>query len=317
MSTSLWALAAASALAGSGPCEATILPPRPDISEAAQRRRELYGPVVIAAACRHGIPPLLLDALVTQESRYDPTRVSPKGAMGLGQLMPGTARELGVANPFDPAQNANGSARYLATLFDEFGTPKLALAAYNAGPRRVRDAGGVPPFAETIGYVATVEGGWRRAEATRSVPASLQGAPWTPRSVGKILTDAFGGVVTDTWRPMNASYGAEKSFHKYNQAVDFVPGGGVMSINRTEIRAVMAQHGIEVVELLGPGDPEHDDHWHVAFRISSSEPAATLAVRQEEIPAEEPEPPQWDVFGRFRWEKTQAQKEEKAYEDAQ
>lgn len=89
------------------------------------------------------------------ESRYCPDAVSPKGALGLGQLMPGTARELGV-DPFDPAQNLAGAARYLRLQLDAFGSLELALAAYNAGPGAVRKHGGVPPFAETRAYVREV-----------------------------------------------------------------------------------------------------------------------------------------------------------------
>lgn len=138
------------------PCEAISPPPRPDISAVAQERRARFFPLVVKAACDHGVPPLLLDVLVTQESRYNPAAVSRAGAIGLGQLMPGTARMLGV-NPHDPAQNLAGAARYLRQQLDEFGSVRLALAAYNAGPGRVRRAGRVPRIPETLNYVATIE----------------------------------------------------------------------------------------------------------------------------------------------------------------
>ncbi|HVL39761.1 MAG TPA: lytic transglycosylase domain-containing protein, partial [Fimbriimonadaceae bacterium] len=99
----------------------------------------------------------LLDALVAEESAYDPNARSRAGAMGLSQLMPGTARELGVADPFDPAQNLRGGAKYLAQMLQRFGDLRLALAAYNAGPGAVEKAGlAVPPYRETQEYVERV-----------------------------------------------------------------------------------------------------------------------------------------------------------------
>ena len=108
------------------------------------------------AATAANLSPTLLSALVWQESRWNPQAVSPKGAMGLAQLMPATARYLGV-NPADPVQNLIGGARYLRMLLDQFdGDVEKALAAYNAGPGRVRSAGGVPAIAETRNYVSSI-----------------------------------------------------------------------------------------------------------------------------------------------------------------
>jgi soluble lytic murein transglycosylase-like protein len=108
------------------------------------------------AAAAANISPSLLSALVWQESRWNAQAVSPKGALGLAQLMPATARYLGV-NPADPLQNLVGGARYLRELLDQFdGNVEKALAAYNAGPGRVRSAGGVPAIAETRTYVASI-----------------------------------------------------------------------------------------------------------------------------------------------------------------
>lgn len=122
-------------------------------------------PLLDQAAAESGLHPALLEALVWQESRWRPDAVSPKGAIGLTQLMPGTARELGV-DPRDPTANLLGGARYLRSLLDRFdGDLVKALAAYNAGPRRVEQAGGVPPIAETQGYVLAI---LRRATATLS-----------------------------------------------------------------------------------------------------------------------------------------------------
>jgi len=93
---------------------------------------------------------------VWQESRWNPSAISPKGAVGLAQLMPATARDLGV-DPADPVANLKGGARYLRSLLDQFdGDVEKALAAYNAGPGRVRSAGGVPAIAETRAYVTSI-----------------------------------------------------------------------------------------------------------------------------------------------------------------
>lgn len=97
----------------------------------------------------------LFQALVRQESGFNPRAVSPKGAIGYAQLMPGTAAMLGV-NPDEPTQNLDGGARYFLTQLQAFGSPMLALAAYNAGPEAVRKYGGVPPYRETQGYVVRV-----------------------------------------------------------------------------------------------------------------------------------------------------------------
>ena len=94
--------------------------------------------------------------LVRAESAFDPRALSPKGAQGLGQLMPATARMLGVADPWDPEQNLDGAVRYFSEQLERFGDVRLALAAYNAGPHRIVEYGGVPPFRETRNYVAKI-----------------------------------------------------------------------------------------------------------------------------------------------------------------
>ncbi len=107
---------------------------------------------------RFDLSPALIEALVWQESRWRPNAVSPVGARGLAQLMPGTARELGV-NPHDPFENLEGGARYLRAQLDRFdGDLEKALAAYNAGPGRVIRANGIPNIRETQHYVAAIMG---------------------------------------------------------------------------------------------------------------------------------------------------------------
>jgi soluble lytic murein transglycosylase-like protein len=108
------------------------------------------------AATDNGVEPALLDALVAAESSYDPAARSRAGALGLTQLMPGTAASLGVQNPMDPEQNLHGGAKYLSQLLKQFGDPKIALAAYNAGPGAVMRAGGIPNYEETKSYVNRV-----------------------------------------------------------------------------------------------------------------------------------------------------------------
>jgi soluble lytic murein transglycosylase-like protein len=110
-----------------------------------------------AAARRHNIPEDLFLRLVQQESGWNPNARSNKGARGLAQLMPETARRLGV-DPDDPTDNLEGGARYLRTQYDAFGSWRLALAAYNAGPEAVQRHGGIPPFAETQNYVRVIWG---------------------------------------------------------------------------------------------------------------------------------------------------------------
>jgi soluble lytic murein transglycosylase-like protein len=112
--------------------------------------------MVDAAAAAHGLDPKLLHALVLAESAYQPNARSAAGAVGLTQLMPSTAQELGVEDRLDPVQNLNGGADYLARQILRFGDLKLALAAYHAGPARVARLGRIPDIQATQAYVATV-----------------------------------------------------------------------------------------------------------------------------------------------------------------
>ena len=116
------------------------------------------------AAARHGVDPKLVLAVARVESCFDPRARSVAGALGMMQLMPATAAELGVADPFDPEASLDGGARYLGAMLARFGGDvELALAAYNAGPGNVARHGGVPPFPETRRYVERVGRLYRRS----------------------------------------------------------------------------------------------------------------------------------------------------------
>jgi soluble lytic murein transglycosylase-like protein len=117
-----------------------------------------YGAEITAAAQRNGLDPALLAGLIKQESGFNPNAGSPAGAQGLCQLMPDTARGLGVTDVHDPVQSIEGGAKYLAQQLKTFnGDVARALAAYNAGPGAVQRYGGVPPYAETQNYVRAVQ----------------------------------------------------------------------------------------------------------------------------------------------------------------
>jgi soluble lytic murein transglycosylase-like protein len=116
-----------------------------------------YAPEILDAAERQGVDAFLLAAMVEAESSFDATALSPRGALGLLQVMPTTAMELGVSDPQNPGDNLQAGARYLSDLLDRFdGDLALALAAYNAGPTVVARYGGIPPYPETLAYVDRV-----------------------------------------------------------------------------------------------------------------------------------------------------------------
>jgi soluble lytic murein transglycosylase-like protein len=133
-----------------------------------------YVPLIEQAAARNGVDPAVLYGLIQQESGFDPSATSSAGALGLTQLMPGTASSLGVSEPLNPAQSIEGGARYLGQMLRQFaGNTADALAAYNAGPGAVQQYGGVPPYPETQQYVSKVLA--NAAAYSSSAPAGASG----------------------------------------------------------------------------------------------------------------------------------------------
>jgi soluble lytic murein transglycosylase-like protein len=158
-------------------------------------------PMIARHSDAQNLDPKLVRALIQAESGYNVKAVSNKGAIGLMQLMPDTASELNVQNPYDPDQNIQGGTKYLRQMIDHFaGKVELAIAAYNAGPGAVEKHGGIPPFAETRDYVKRVLALWRGADFSLPVAASIllpgnHRKPYLTRGANNrlVLTTALGG----------------------------------------------------------------------------------------------------------------------------
>jgi len=129
---------------------------------ASGRSAGAFDRVIVRQARLHRLPPGLVKAVIRAESNFDPRARSHKGAMGLMQLMPGTAREMGVADPWRVDENVRGGTRYLRSMVNRYGDLQLALAAYNAGPDAVDRYGGIPPYRETQEYVQRVLAFYRK-----------------------------------------------------------------------------------------------------------------------------------------------------------
>ncbi|MEQ1552406.1 lytic transglycosylase domain-containing protein [Sphingorhabdus sp.] len=165
-----------------------------------EARRAYHFDMVAAVACEYGVPTSLLDAVIAQESGYKYWAISHKGAMGLMQIMPGTASQLGLADPFNSLANMRAGARYLREHLDRFGRVDLALAAYNAGPhRRSLREGRLPMIVETLNYVRTIMTNWTRlsprnveiANVDRGVIAAAAVASSGFRSVNLVRYDGL------------------------------------------------------------------------------------------------------------------------------
>lgn len=318
-------------------------------------------------SCAPNVAPATMTAIIQVESERDPNRIGVnsggslvrqpgnvadavatarsllrKGAnfdAGLMQINSANFARLGVTpeTVFDPCTNLRAGARLLA---DNYGRARIAghadplraaLSEYNTGSR----SRGL-----MNGYVGKVFAAANGGAVVRPLVARSSGAIVTADQVGGILVSAFGGRITDTLRPMNARYGAQNSFHKYGQAVDFVPNGGMSAINRAQIRAVLAVGGVQIIELLGPGDRNHSNHWHIAFANGQGAPVvppyssegapwtvaavapaddverggayqATATIASAEmgmggVAMAEPAPPSWDVFAQAAWRQRQS-----------
>lgn len=130
--------------------------------------------VINTISDRHHLDPDFINSVIHAESGFNPRAVSPKGAQGLMQLMPGTASKLGVSNAFDPRSNVEGGTRYLSELLQRYNYDVIkALAAYNAGPQRVQQYGGVPPYSETRAYVARIVRDYNRKKIAERKAAAV------------------------------------------------------------------------------------------------------------------------------------------------
>ncbi len=142
--------------------------PAPEMSAAELANREKIEEMIRETSARYRVDPALVRAVMQTESNWNSSAVSRKGALGLMQLVPGTAQQLGVSNAFDPKQNLDGGVRYLHTLLERYnGDLDKALAAYNAGPGAVDRAGGIPQYRETREYVQKVTDSYFRPGSDR------------------------------------------------------------------------------------------------------------------------------------------------------
>ncbi len=170
------------------------------VPSAPEARRSTLWPVVQETAAKHGLDPHLVDLVIRMESGYNPRAVSPKGASGVMQLMPGTAKLYGVRDVFDAVENIRGGTQYLADLLRRFSSDlRLALAAYNAGPEAVARHNGVPPYAETQNYVHSILGVYRGGEAPR-LTGGFGRSPGPPVRAVTVTVESSGTVIANVRR---------------------------------------------------------------------------------------------------------------------
>lgn len=316
--------------------------------------------------CAPNVAPATMVAIIQVESHGDPYRIGINSGATLRRQPTSAADAIATARSllrrgadFDAGLMQINSANFSRlgltpeTLFDPCTNLSAGARVLGDNYGRARDAGHNDPLQAAIseyntgsrsrglqnGYVGRVYAA--AGQGYSAMPTNVAGQV-SARSVAAILANAFDARITDMLRPMNANYGAENSYHKYGQAVDFVPRAGLHSITRDQIRAVMAANGVRLVELLGPGDPGHSDHWHVAFLATGApdaqpyEPRAPWTVTPANIiyttftppqdeafrvaasfaadsgggevaMAAEPPPPAWDVFATAAWQRRQAE----------
>ena len=163
---------APAALSVSAPTVAAVVVPARMAKPQSLKPQDL-NQVINTISDRHHIDPDFISSVIHAESGFNPRAVSPKGAQGLMQLMPGTASKLGVSNAFDPRANVEGGTRYLTELLQRYNFDVIkALAAYNAGPLRVQQYGGVPPYQETRAYVARIVRDYNRKKVAQRKAAA-------------------------------------------------------------------------------------------------------------------------------------------------
>jgi len=239
---------------------------------------------LLVQSCAPRVAPQTMMALIAVESGGEPFRIDINSGPHMSRMPQSKAEAVSVAKRliaqganFDAGLTQINSANFARlgltpdTLFDPCTNLAAGASVLADNYTRALDAGLTDPLTAAIseyntgsrhagianGYVARV----RNAAGTvtaNSAASSVDG-------VASLIVNSFGGRITDTVRARNATYGAANSYHKFGQAVDFVPQGGVHAITRQQVRAVMASSGVRLVELLGPGDPGHSDHWHIAF----------------------------------------------------
>jgi hypothetical protein len=167
-----------------------------DTAVASQKSLDLKA-IVSAASSQHQIDPDFIASVIRAESANNPHAVSPKGAQGLMQLMPGTASKLGVKNSFDAAENVDGGVRYLRELLLLYNDDMAkALAAYNAGPHRVQQYKGVPPYRETHAYVARIIKDYNRKKLAERKQAQLKAKAHPPQSEKSTLAQKSAAAAT-------------------------------------------------------------------------------------------------------------------------
>ncbi len=180
------------------------------VSASASQNKNAYDALIAAAASRHRIDPGLMKAIMHTESGFNANARSPVGAQGLMQLMPATARRFGVSNAWDPAQNIEGSAKYIRFLLTRFnGRVEHVLAGYNAGEGNVDKYGGIPPFRETQDYVRRVLSRYNNLYANQSFQAQSTASGATARPVSLAMSSGSGSDSTYTQTAL-AALGAPK-----------------------------------------------------------------------------------------------------------